>query len=399
MRRRSDVIRRAAAVTAALVMTTGMAAGTWVPAAAEPAAARWDVVMLEQWSPDAINVASFIDDRGVIIGTNTTAETLRVVRWGLDGHVVALDPTPPGTRFAWPTDLNSRGEVSGFTDPVSGTERPVRWDARGHLTVLPTLTGGGTALANGIADDGTVVGSSTAADGIHGHAVRWTPGGSVVDLGTLPGTDNSGAWRVSDHGVIVGSTMSGDGPQNGIRWSRHGELTDLGVAVIEAVNDNGDVVGWTGSGLRPPQQAVRWDARAVAITCETPSGESATAIGINNRGTAIGNTTYTAYPVALRWDRVGHVTLFATPPSVDSGTVSDINDRDEAVGTVHDAATDTSHAAFWDAHGVFTDLGVPPGFVASSAHAVDDRGDIIGDAIASDGTGQPVLWRARRHTM
>lgn len=366
-------------MAAAVLVMIGMTVSAGTPAAAERVAPRWEKVELERVPGATASEASFINDRGVIVGTayNSIPQGWGV-RWDRTGRIVMLE-----AGIARVTGLNNKGAVS------VGGGRAARWDADGQLTELPVLGGAGNADTIGITDDGTVVGTSTAWYTAQRRAVRWGPDGRVVDLGTLPGGNNSSATKVSDRGVVIGTSDTASGETHAVRWDRRGRITDLGPATAVAVNDRGEVVGEMNDGV--DRQPVRWDARGRLIVCELPADSDGTALGINNRGTAVGATTTSDTRFALRWDRAGRVTVLETPEG-SFPRAEAINDRGEVIGS-------TSHrwwttATYWDRHGAVIDLGES---AASAAVDINRHSDIVGSAwYEAFAVSQATLWLADR---
>ena len=68
------------------------------------------------------------------------------------------------------------------------------------------VIGGTWSLANGINDNGQVVGTSCTQDCV-GHAFSWTQTGGLEDLGTLPGYSRSEAYSINDLGQILGAMV------------------------------------------------------------------------------------------------------------------------------------------------------------------------------------------------
>jgi probable HAF family extracellular repeat protein len=115
------------------------------------------------------------------------------------------------------------------------------------------------------------VGASTTAGGAE-HAFSWTQAGAMVDLGTLHYQNRSFAQGVNDDGQIVGYGFYESG---GVRTEYRAfsytpargmvELVGLpgGNSVANAVSDSGDVVG-TSRTSTGAQHAVLWHLLPVA---------------------------------------------------------------------------------------------------------------------------------------
>jgi len=288
--------------------------------------------------------------------------------------------------------------VAGTLNPVTGTDTAVRWDTAGRLTTLGPLPGDDLSSARGIAEDGSVVGVSSDRFGTRHRAVRWTPDGRVVDLGTLPGGANSFTLATNERGETTGTSDTASGEWHAVRWDHRGRITDLGPNSPRAINDRGEVAGYLGlTTLSPTVRPARWDTRGRLVVGELVAGNTAFAIGINNRGTTIGSTAF-GNPHALRWDRNGRVTVLAEPAGAYSTQTMAINDRDDAIGTASFEPPFTVQAVHWDPHGTVTSLGTLPGFTSGLPTDINRRGDIVGSSQTADfGTTRATLWRVAKH--
>ncbi len=180
------------------------------------------------------------------------------------GSSAAADPPQYNIELLGPAsdveDINASGEVvGGFSDPLSptmrayvaGPDHPYEW--------LPLPDGYTRSWANGINDSGVIVGAASAVGypNEHGDGVVWTPDGAggydVAVLGHLPGHTGSVAKAINNRGDIIGQSIyqnSGFGP--GVWFNAPGGMIDVSTTLgapstLEAINDNGIVVGFNGA--------------------------------------------------------------------------------------------------------------------------------------------------------
>jgi probable HAF family extracellular repeat protein len=133
------------------------------------------------------------------------------------------------------------------------------WTPSGGIVNLGTL-GGTDTVARAVNENGQVVGFGETTRNTGTHAFSWTAAGGMVDLGAPAGT-GSFAADVSDSGQVVGYLSNGI--PFAFSWTANGgmvglpALADGGSSVATAVNNHGQVVGWS-SGLDFGQHATMW---------------------------------------------------------------------------------------------------------------------------------------------
>jgi probable HAF family extracellular repeat protein len=158
---------------------------------------------------------------------------------------------------AVPNAMNERGQIVGFsyknTTASSNcawplTTDPFLWE-NGKMHDLGTL-GGTCGYAFWINQRGQVVGTSNVRGDASHHAFVWNDG-KLTDVGTLGGDNSEGDW-MSDSGYVVGrADLPGSQSHHGYRW-KDGVMTDLGTvspwpcSTALSVNSIGQVVGETG---------------------------------------------------------------------------------------------------------------------------------------------------------
>jgi len=169
----------------------------------------------------------------------------------------------PATDFASALAVNNNSEVVGEAANRRGLRRAFRW-SNGRMINLGSLGRGGRSVANGINDQGVIVGRSDVnRRGLVQRAFVWRNRATgMQDLGALDGTA-SAANDINNAGVIVGSFRSTvrvgfESTENHAAVWIDGEGTDLNapgvvtnlpdditLEVANAVNDDGVIVGIT----------------------------------------------------------------------------------------------------------------------------------------------------------
>jgi probable HAF family extracellular repeat protein len=180
-------------------------------------------------------------------------------------HGTMVDMGSFGGAFGQPTFLNNRGQVVGGSsvpaDPGAcffedyPNCHPFLWEKGNLLDLATTTIGGVPQTADGISDDGEIIGSAdfSSAGGSPFDAYLWRKG-VAKDLGTLPGDCYSRAMAINSHGQIVGHALScpNFAFHHAILWE-HGAIIDLNtqipknsplqLAFADDINDRGEIAG------------------------------------------------------------------------------------------------------------------------------------------------------------
>ncbi|MEN8041409.1 MAG: Ig-like domain-containing protein [Actinomycetota bacterium] len=242
----------------------------------------------------------------------------------------ALDPGAGGLAVA---DMNSVGEVVGTYH--SGFARSFSWKEGSAMESIgppPAYNGFGALDATGIDDDGSIVGfygvSSTSVCGSTNCSFIVSPDG-VVDLITneaplsAQGIDGglvvgAGTWTegggyvafpssglgydANSSGTIVGHIAPGDGTVQAVYWPGPGSTPiDLGrlpgdtMSQARAINDDGWIVGWSGTSANPnvARRAFLWRPGMGMIDLGFyPGDTTADAFDINSAGVIVGTSGF-----------------------------------------------------------------------------------------------------------
>lgn len=239
----------------------------------------WDgtvVRLLGHLGPYEWTVPAAVNDRGLVVGRSPVAYaepddpdappdldpryfyfhpflwdggTIRDLGvFGVTGDCTRAAPCAQGEAL----DVNSGGDVVGFSEDSAFVRRPFLW-RDGRLLELDVFPGT-HAVARVINDRGQIAGDGS------GRAFLWEDGSATV-LGSLGGGVTE-VTAINARGEVVGAGLTAGGEQHAFVWS-DGRLTDLGLGLpggegskAIAINDRGDVLG------------------AVAMTCfrNTPDG-------------------------------------------------------------------------------------------------------------------------------
>ena len=325
------------------------------------------------------SAAWYINRNGQVTGTSG----LHVFSWTEGDESPRSIVEAPATGFAEPGGISDSGQIVGRVYPDPFREPLVAdgfsWTSTGGLVNLGSLGGTYTSAA-AVNNTGQVVGQSSVAGNFAGRAFLWsaTATPSMRDLGSLPGA--------------AGTPPPGRGPLN---------------ADANAINDNGQVVGWTEAvvGFNSETRAFLWteatgmqDLGILGRSTSVNAFSGSEATGINDRGQVIGHSSTDATTI---FDPITHAFLWTPGRGMqDLGTLGGkssfptaLNSSGQVVGwsTATTATTSPDRAFLWTESGGMVALGMLPDGTSSRAHAINDAGESVG--VMSFGTGdRAVLW-------
>jgi probable HAF family extracellular repeat protein len=333
-----------------------------------------------------------ISERAVVVGaaaTSTPAPPNKAICGGPDGLVPNIFHAfewrngelidlgaLPGIECSEATAINKSGEIvgrsgNGVIDPLVGVEelRAVVWED-GQIIDLGTL-GGNHSIADDINDRGQVVGITVNAipdpfsllyalagftNGTQTRAFLWEKG-QMHDLGTLGGPDAEG-FNINRRGQIFGVSyinstpdpVTGLPPLHPFVWTKETGMKDLGSL--------GGALGF--------------------VNCECG--------GFNNQGQVVGMSNLAGDTVAdpFFWDGENLIDLFTSSVGGNPLSPTALNDAGEIAGGA--VFPKRPFDAFLWKNGVATDLGTVDGDGCSWARAMNNRGQIVGQSFACDGS-------------
>jgi uncharacterized membrane protein len=241
--------------------------------------------------------------------------------------------------------VNNVGQAAGFSG-----RRAVLFDITGSGNVLPlgsSLLTGQYSQANSINDAGIAVGYvAFAGSGLRSHATLFQTPGNLdwIYLGALPAYPYSEARCINDAGQVVGysryeSVLNPASRATLFDPTGHGQNVDLGNGAAHCINGIGQIVGWS-SPSAGGGQATLFDPTGGKqnVYLGNLGGQNSIAYSINDAALIVGQAE---------------------------------NDLLQPRATVFDPS----------GNGNNLDLGIIPGYVASVAYAVNNRGEIVGNAL------------------
>ena len=294
-------------------------------------------------------------------------------------------------------------------------DRP--FQSRYEIVNLGSLGGAGSA-ALGINAAGTVVGWSTTAGGQR-HAFMYNDG-LMTDIGTLVGGTSSEADGISDQGAVVGSSgINGLGagfPQihQGFIWQQ-GKMNSAGAlycpcsfnirygtSALAGVNDLGQAVGWSetvrGSWVL---HGALWQNGGLQDQGGGAGDWSISHIyAINDAGEMVGDYAQDAGTLrtdvfdrqASLWQRDGTRQALGYLAGETTSVALAINAGGAVVGWSGAADGTGAHAFLWR-NNTMQDLGVLPGYATSEALGINLEGQVVGWSGSADGSvSHAFLW-------
>jgi len=216
----------------------------------------------------------------------------------------------------------------------------------------------------------------------------------VEDLGALPGDSSSVAWAINENGDVVGWSMGPNGTRGFVFTGASGMVALPGLpnrprTVARDLNDAGLIVGSANAGGTDLGHAVLWSGGSVQDLGTIGTGYYSEAWGVNALGDVVG-WSYTNGGSGLSGVHAflysGNTkTLVDLTPDSDTGYALDINDAGQVTG--YKTAFGGYHAFLWQA-GTFLDLGVLPGFGHSVGWAINAVGDVTGSSVSASGNSE-----------
>lgn len=269
------------------------------------------------------------------------------------------------------------------------------------LGILSNYNNGRTT-AGGLNDLGQVSGTSALnEDDYHGYL--WD-NNDMTDLGDLSGGyDRSVALAVNNLGQVTGwSSTKFNGGNHAFLWD-NGDMIDLGISLGpphdnsqgKDINDLGQIVGRMAASTIL-DHAFLWQNDTLTDLGTLPDAARSVseARAINELGQIVGGSMSASLGYrAVTWIDGTISDLGALSESTTSSIALAINDFGQIVGQSRfQGSSNINHAVMWY-NGNITDLGVLPGMVKSGAQGINNLGQVVGSS-GKEFDSNAFLWDA-----
>lgn len=243
----------------------------------------------------------------------------------------SVTPLGPASSVA---DINELGVVIGQA-AVGNATRGFVASATSPFTLLPLAPGDQSSWALDVNEAGVIVGAlgTTISPEFGGRAVRWTPNGAggytITELGKLPGHSGSVATAINNLGDVVGYSNSGMF-RYAVLFTNPGgvlDLNPLGVFDPQAINDSRQMLD---------KQCKRLDLDTMIVeTFPLPAGpptySAITGYAINELGQIAGTavlatSTSCVYQAARHMDGYGWQMLSSCGPLANAYDINNVGD-------------------------------------------------------------------------
>jgi probable HAF family extracellular repeat protein len=239
--------------------------------------------------------ARALNDAGQVVGTapTSTGESHAFIT-GPDGQGMK-DLGTLGGAYSEAYGINDAGQVVGTASTATGQSHAFITGANGEgMKDLGTL-GGSYSVAHGINNAGQVVGSSINSAGDWRGFITGPNGEGMRDLGTRG--DGSGR-AINDAGQVIGhDNQSPSGRGNSFITGPNGQdlryVDTLGgrFSAATAMNDKGEVVGWSGYGIGYRAFITGPNGEGIKDLGTLPGGDYYVEVyGINDAGQVVGRS-------------------------------------------------------------------------------------------------------------
>jgi probable HAF family extracellular repeat protein len=252
-----------------------------------------------------------------------------------------------------------------------------------NVTDLGTLSGNGVSKAYALNNAGEATGTSS--NPTAAIAVLFS-GGKTTNINSLS-ADVSVATAMNGTAEVAGYNIfdTDPNPQSQAFLYSNGSMTNINSASLFpagtaawGINNSGQVVG-TGYLSSSNFHAFLYSGGKM-VDLGPRGAYQASAVAINNSGQIVGSFYFTSGKTGQFLYSKGKMKTLPVPAGSSGVSAFAINDNGEIAGAIYPSSGDPTHAASLN-NGVWTDLGVISGALASTAKAVNISGQVVGTAV------------------
>jgi probable HAF family extracellular repeat protein len=297
----------------------------------------------------------------------------------------------------------------GDLDPTGTSTRAVRINNKGQIAGRShngTTPAGNRANQAFIWENGTITGLPST-----GLKKGGATDGQII---TMPGRGGF-VQAINDNGVVVGAADETDGPTDrAMYWtpSANGytlEINDFGgvESYFLDINNSNQIAGRHiyGPGSLPNSpnrsRAITWQNDVLTYLSDL-GGDTNTARGINNLGQLVGQIdgdgilNDTTVNTAALWEKDAQGNYVLTNLGnfgAEQSIARDINDKGQIIGwTINGSGSTATNHAFLVDNGNFVDIGGFGGLITQTAD-INQRGQVVGYSQNADGEDRAFLWQ------
>lgn len=323
----------------------------------------------------ADDIASPVAGRGAHMDVTASYEAIDIST-SLPGHNTAVHA------------VNASGVVLGMdrTNPP----KYFTWSQSAGLT-FPLTDAGDPFYPDGINDRGDVFGEVPLGGGLRMH---WADD-TWQEIPVPASFDWVAGQAINEHGHIAG-VYAEPGGDNLVTfmWTKDGGYTQIHRAcdvVPFGISGADQVVGYVRETCDSPQEVFSWTPAGGFRNLGTFGGASAFGSAVNVHGVIAATVTYAdGHTDGVLISPSLAVTTLPNPLGGTRVTVTDINDRGEAVGTVRPPVTGATQPTYWDPSQHPTILSTP--LSSGTVARISSTGIIAGQVRGTDGKTHAQVW-------
>lgn len=242
---------------------------------------------------------------------------------------------------------------------------------------------------------GQVVGDMYLSDGSW-HAVLWNPGSGMANLGMLAGDVNSGASAINNTGQVVGfSQPFGGNPPRAFLWQAGADMIDVGAGAglscqPSAINQLGQVVGRASpDGFQKSNFGFIYSSTTGITPVTIPGMLVEGVLGINNLGQLVVSTQGSEN---VLFYSPGQTPIEIKGEGLMGGAALAMNDQGTVVGYIGTGNINDIHAYVWNQLTGMIDL--TPGITSGGfAKGINELGEVVGFMGNGIDPGYPFFYR------